>query len=105
MTMATNQEITAGANALKVYIDQMMEAAGKGWEEWMIPAETFVTGCTDVINAADRHTQTPASRQANGQAALRAALNSTGHGGDVTDAQVAGATQAVLKAIGALRGK
>lgn len=102
--MASITEINAGANALKTYVDRTLEAAGEGWEEGWIQPQFFVAGCQDIISAADRGTQKPASRLANAEIALREALQSSGYSDKVSDAQVTGACQAVLNAIAVLRG-
>jgi hypothetical protein len=101
--MASVAELNAGVNVLKTYVDNIMNDAGEAWEENFIPAEFYVAGCADIINVADRGTQTAASRQANGEIALRNALQSSGYSSRISDAQVTGAVQVVLQAIGALR--
>lgn len=103
--MATETEINAGATALKAFVDKTMEARGMGFAEGMVPANDFVTGASDVIKAADAsQDQSPAARQSAGQAALRAALNTTDQGDRVNDAQCASGTEKILAAVAAVRG-
>ena len=103
--MASIQEITAGENALRTYVDATLEAEEKGWEEAFIPQYAFSKGAIAVINAADNGTQTAASRQANGALALKTQLNAAGVGGQVTAAQCSMAAAAVLTAVAAVRSR
>jgi hypothetical protein len=97
--MATPSEIATGAAALRAYVQSISAI-----EAMFVPGSAFQIGATGVIDAADAGAeQSAAARQASGQAALRAALNSTGEGAEVSDAQCAAGTQAVLKAVAALR--
>lgn len=97
--MAIQSEIAAGAAALKSYVESVSAI-----EVMFVPEAAFETGAADVIDAADAGAdQTAAGRQAAGAAALRAALDATGEGGEVSAAQCASGTAAVLKAVATLR--
>lgn len=105
-TAATQAEIDAGSAALKAAVDQMLEAAGEGFEEFFIPDDVFSTGSADAISAADSAAdQSPAGRQAAAAAALRAAIDAAGYGAQVADDQVSTCAAAVLSAVAALRAK
>lgn len=102
----TRAEINAAAAALHADVDQILAAAGRGWEEWLIPISVYATGATDIIKGADgAKDQSPAGRLQAGQAALRAALNSTGQGGQVSDAQCLKAAADALSAVAKVRAK
>jgi hypothetical protein len=102
--MATVAEIAAGEAALKAFVNHILAEEGKSWEAWFIPEAAYRTGAVDVIHAADGcKDQDPVWRQTAGQNALRVALNSTGQGGQVTDAQCAGGARAILAALDHLR--
>jgi hypothetical protein len=102
--MSTTAEVTAGIAALKAAVDQMLQAKGAQWEEMFIPESAYDNGVADVINAADASKdQSPTGRQSAGQTALRAALNSTGQGAQVTNAECATCATAILKAVAAIR--
>jgi hypothetical protein len=88
-------ELAAGEAALKAYVQQ-----AEGWKAAFVPEQAYVTGASDVIAAANASAdQSSAGRQAAGQKALRAAIDATGYGGDVTDAMCTAGAAAVLKAI------
>lgn len=96
----TTEQIQKGHDALKTYVEQMLNARGQGWEEMFIPDSVYTTGAQDVLMAATRATdQSVTGRQTAGQAALRAALDSTGQGSQVSDAEVAAAVTAILKTL------
>ena len=102
--MATQNEIDAGAAALKSFVNQLLESQGKGWEEMFIPDEAYPTASQDVLEAADgAKSQSIDSRQAAGLAALRNALNASGEGTQVTDVQCSVATVAILSAVAVMR--
>lgn len=97
-------EFAAGEAALKAYVSGMLAQEGKSWEAWFIPESAYQTGAADVIKAADAaKDQSDHGRQAAGAHALRIALNTTGQGGQVTDAQVASGTAVILHAIARVR--
>lgn len=102
--MATQAEYQAGMAALQNYIDQMLSSQGKSWEEGFIPSSVFSTGSMDAINAADAASdQTSMGRLTAASAALRAAVNSTGEGSQVSDADCNAAAAMILDAVAALR--
>lgn len=102
--MATQTEIEAGAAALRSYIDQMLEAEGLSWEEGFIPDQTYTTGATDALTAADASIdQSPTARQAAATTALRSAIDSTGEGSQVTDQECQEAALAILDAVDKIR--
>lgn len=91
----TPTQLAAGETALKAYVQQ-----AEGWEAAFVPEQAYVAGATDVVKAALASAdQSPAGRQAAGQKALRAAIDSAGYGHEVTDAMCAAGAAAVLKAI------
>ena len=97
----TPEELAADAAAFRVYTRAMLESMGMMGRiaESQIPENAWIMGATAVIVAANASAdQTPTGRQQAGQAALRAALDSTGQGGEVTDAQVASGATSVLYA-------
>lgn len=75
-------ELTAGEAILKAYVQKTF-----GFEAMFVPQNAYVIGVSDVIKAV-RGIKDPKSRQAAGFKALRAAINSTGDGGMVSDQQV-----------------
>jgi hypothetical protein len=92
-------EVGYDAKWLQAFVHQMLVAMGMDWAEGLIPGNAYTSGATDIVNAASEAAdQSPAGRLAAGEVALRKALDSTGQGGRVTDAQVAAGTAAVLKA-------
>jgi hypothetical protein len=94
----TQTEISAGKAALEAY------AETQSWEAIFVPDADYQTATIDLIQAADASKdQSAAGRQTAGQAALRAALDSTGEGGMVSDEICAGGTAAVLSAVAELR--
>ncbi len=100
----TQAEINAAAAALHADVDCILEATGRGWEEWLIPISVYATGAADIIKGADgAEDQTPAGRLQAAQAALRAALDSTGQGGQVTYAQCRKAAADALAAVARVR--
>jgi hypothetical protein len=102
----TQAEINAAAAALHADVERILEAAGRGWEEWLIPISVYATGAADIIKGADSaRDQSSAGRVQAGQAALRAALDSTGQGGQVTDAQCRKAAADALAAVTRVRAK
>jgi hypothetical protein len=102
----TQAEINVAAAALHADVDRILEATGRGWEEWLIPISVYATGAADIIKGADgAEDQTPAGRVQAGQAALRAALDSTGQGSQVTDAQCRNAAADALSAVTRVRAK
>lgn len=103
--MAINQnETDAGANALKTYIDQMLEANGLSWEEGFIPDNVYVTGADDAIAAADGSAdQSSTARIAAAASAIRNAVNSTGQGGIVSDQNCQEAASVILVAVAKVR--
>ncbi len=91
----TPAQLVAGEAALRSYV-----LAAEGWEANFIPEAAYVTGATDVIDAANASTdQSAAGRQVAGEKALRAAIDAAGYGAQVTDQMCADAAAAVLKAI------
>lgn len=102
--MATVNEYQAGTAALMTFVDKMLAAQGKSWEESFIPSGVFSTGAKDVIDAADAvDDQSAGGRLQAGVEALRAALDSTGKGGQVNDADCEAAANAILNAVGQQR--
>lgn len=86
--MATLDELKADAAAFQSWTDHMLETMGKGFFENFIPQSAFMSGATAVVTAAEKSAdQSTTGRLTAGAKALREALNSTGQGGQVTDAQ------------------
>lgn len=100
----TEAEDQAGAVALKTYIDNMLEANGMAWEELFIPDSVYLTGAKDAIEAADASEDTStAGRSAAACTALRAAIDSTGHGSQVSDLNIQEGVAAILTAVAKVR--
>ena len=97
--MATLEELKADAAAFQSWTDHMLEAVGKSFFAMLIPASAWMNGATAVVTAAEKSAdQSTSGRQAAGFKALRAALNSTGQGGQVTDAQCSQGAAQILAA-------
>jgi hypothetical protein len=97
--MATQEELKADATAFQKWTDRMLEAMGKGFFETFIPQSAFMTAATAVVSAAEKSAdQTTSARRAAGAKALRAALDSTGQGGQVNDQQCADGAAQILAA-------
>lgn len=104
MKMLNAAEDQAGAAALKTYIDNMLEANGKAWEEVFVPDSVYVTGSQDAIDAADEsEDQSTEARKSAAAAALRQAIDSTGNGDQVSDNNLAEAAAAILTAVAKVR--
>lgn len=100
----TEAEDQAGAAALKTYIDNMLEANGLAWEELFIPDSVYLTGAKDAIEAADASEDTSTTgRSAAACTALRAAIDSTGHGSQVSDLNIQEGVAAILTAVAKVR--
>lgn len=98
--MATESEYAAGAAALQSYIDGMLQAAGKSWEEGFIPSSVFVAGAKDAIDAADQASLTDTTvRETAAATALRIAVDQTGQGDQVSDQDCANGAIAILVAV------
>lgn len=98
--MATKMEVAEGARALKKCVDNILESQGKGFEEFLIPAQVYPMAATDAITAADGAVdQSPEGRQQAAIVALTTALNATGEGGQVTPEQCSMGAAAILAAI------
>lgn len=97
----TNDDIAAGEAALMTYV-----RVAEGWKAAFVPAAAYRDGTMAIIRAADASKdQSAAGRQAAAQDGLRAAIDSSGYGGEVTDAMCAAGAQAVLGAVAAERAK
>ena len=97
--MLTEAEQNAGVAVLQTYVEQ-----AEGWEAEFVPASVYPTAVADIVNAADAGTdQSTTGRQTSGQAALRAAIDATGYGGEVTDQMCADGASVVLTAVAQVR--
>jgi hypothetical protein len=97
--MATQEELKADATAFQKWTDHMLEAMGKGFFENFIPQSAFLSAASAVVGAAEGSAdQSTSGRRAAGVKALRAALDSTGQGGQVNDQQCADGAAQVLAA-------
>lgn len=102
--VASPAELSAGAAALKAYIDQMLESNGLAWEEMFIPDAAYEEGAADAIEAADGAADQSANgRLAAASAALRSAIDLTGQGGSVSDRNISEGAQAILVAMAKVR--
>jgi hypothetical protein len=98
-SMAGLDELKANAAAFQSWTDHMLEAMGKGFFENFIPQSAFMTAATDVVGAVEKSAdQSTSGRQAAAARALRAALDSTGQGGQVSDDQCFAGAAAILVA-------
>lgn len=97
----TNDDIAAGVAALTTYA-----RAAEGWKAAFVPAAAYRDSTTAIIRAADASKdQSAAGRQAAAQDALRTAIDSSGYGGEVTDAMCVAGARAVLAAVAVERAK
>lgn len=102
----TQAELDVCTAALKAEVDILLSAKGEEFEEFFIPSSAYATGASYVIAAADgSKDQSDAARKVAGQLALKAALDSTGQGGQVTPAEIASCTTAILIALANARSK
>jgi hypothetical protein len=97
--MATLEELKADAAAFQSWTDHMLEVMGKSFVAMFIPASAWMNAATAVVTAVEKSAdQSTSARQAAASGALRAALDSTGQGGQVTGKQCADAAAAILTA-------
>jgi hypothetical protein len=97
--VAIEAEISAGAKALRSYIESIDYFEGA-----FAPKAALDAGVSAVIEAADAASdQSPAGRLAAAATALRAAIDAGGYGSYVSDQQCAAGAGAVLVAVARLR--